>query len=75
MSFRDYLCYVRVEESKRLLQSTNYCMAEIATAVGFPDQSYYCKAFKRLVGIPPENSEDERYIPAGSACRCFSIYA
>ena len=53
MSFRDYLCYVRVEESKRLLQSTNYSMAEIATAVGFPDQSYYCKAFKRLVGVSP----------------------
>ena len=53
MSFRDYLCYIRVEESKRLLQSTNYSIAEIATAVGFPDQSYYCKAFKRLVGISP----------------------
>lgn len=53
MSFRDYLCYVRVEESKRLLQSTNFSMAEIATAVGFPDQSYYCKTFKRLVGISP----------------------
>ena len=53
MHFRDYLCYVRVEESKRLLQSTGYSMAEIATAVGFPDQSYYCKAFKRIVGISP----------------------
>lgn len=53
MGFRDYLCHVRVEESKRLLQSTDYSLAQIAAATGFPDQSYFSKAFKRLVGISP----------------------
>ena len=27
--------------------------AKIALAMGFADQSYYCKSFKRIVGIPP----------------------
>lgn len=51
--FRDYLSYVRVEESKRLLQSTDYPLAQIATSVGFSDQSSFCKVFKREVGISP----------------------
>ena len=53
MNFREYLCRVRVEESKRLLLSTEFALADIAVSVGFPDQSYYCKVFKRIVGVPP----------------------
>lgn len=53
MHFRDYLCHVRVEECKRLLQSTDYSLAEIATATGFPDQSYFSKVFKKVVGVSP----------------------
>ena len=53
MNFREYLCRVRVEESKRLLLSTDFALADIAISVGFPDQSYYCKMFKRIVGISP----------------------
>lgn len=53
MRFRDYLCKIRVEESKVLLLSKQYSLSDIAVAMGFPDQSYYCKAFKRLVGVTP----------------------
>ena len=53
MNFREYLAQVRVEESKRLLLSTEFSLADIAVSVGFPDQSYYCKIFKRIVGISP----------------------
>lgn len=53
ISFREQLCRIRVEESKLLLLSTDYPLAEIAVSVGFPDQSYYCKVFKRIVGLTP----------------------
>ncbi|MBQ6798952.1 MAG: PocR ligand-binding domain-containing protein [Oscillospiraceae bacterium] len=53
VSFREHLCRIRVEESKRLLLSTDYSLADIAVAMGFPDQSYYCKVFKKLVGLTP----------------------
>ena len=53
VNFREHLCSVRVEESKRLLLSTEFSLADIAVSVGFPDQSYYCKMFKRIVGISP----------------------
>lgn len=53
MSFREYLCSVRIEASKQLLLSTEYSLADIAVAVGFPDQSYYCKTFKKITGLTP----------------------
>ena len=53
VSFREQLARIRVEKSKQLLLSTDYCLADIAVAVGFPDQSYYCKVFKRIVGLTP----------------------
>ena len=51
--FREYLNRVRVEESKRLLLSTDYSLTDIAIAMGFPDQSYYCKIFKSIIGTTP----------------------
>lgn len=53
VSFREQLCRIRVEESKRLLLKKEYSLADIAVSMGFPDQSYYCKAFKRIVGVTP----------------------
>lgn len=53
VSFREQLCRIRVEESKRLLLNKQYTLADIAVSMGFPDQSYYCKVFKRIVGITP----------------------
>jgi len=53
VSFRDHLCRIRVEESKRLLLSSDYSLTDIAVAMGFTDQSYYSKVFKRIVGLPP----------------------
>ena len=53
ISFREQLCRIRVEESKQLLLSKQYSLADIAVSVGFPDQSYYCKVFKRIVGVTP----------------------
>lgn len=53
VSFREYLSQVRVEESKRLLLHTEYSLADIAAAMGFPDQSNFSKVFKRITGISP----------------------
>ncbi len=53
ISFREQLCRIRIEESKRLLLSTDYSLTDIAVAMGFNDQSYYCKVFKRITGLTP----------------------
>ena len=51
--FREHLNRIRVEESRRLLTSTDYSLTDIAVAVGFADQSYFCKIFRQVVGITP----------------------
>lgn len=52
-SFREHLCRGRIEESKRLLLSTDISLNQIGLAVGFSDQSYYSKVFKRITGLTP----------------------
>lgn len=53
-SFKEYLNMVRVEESKRLLSNTDYSIIDIAVAVGFEDQSYFSKVFKKYTGVTPK---------------------
>ncbi len=53
-AFRDYLNMVRIEESKRLLANTDYSIIDIAIAVGFEDQSYFSKVFKKYTGLTPK---------------------
>lgn len=53
MSFKDYLNAVRIEKSKKLLQDTDYPILDIALAVGFEDQSYFTKVFKKYTQTTP----------------------
>ena len=52
-TFHAYLLRVRVEEGKQLLLSTRDPLTDIAVALGFADQSYFCRVFKKLVGMTP----------------------
>ena len=52
-SFNSYLMRVRVEQSKHLILSTSDPLTDIAVATGFTDQSYFCRVFKKLVGLSP----------------------
>lgn len=53
-SFKEYLNMVRIEESKQLLCNTDYSIIDIAVAVGFEDQSYFSKVFKKYTGLTPK---------------------
>lgn len=55
MGFSDYLNKVRIEESKHLLNNGNYSILDVAIMVGFEDQSYFSKVFKKIVGITPKD--------------------
>jgi AraC-like DNA-binding protein len=53
MTLVAYLNHVRLSNGSRLLRETSLSVAEIATAVGFGDQSYFDKRFKRAFGRTP----------------------
>jgi two-component system response regulator YesN len=47
----EYLTKVRIEEAKRLLESTPWNTTRISFEVGCSDQSYFCKVFKKSEGM------------------------
>ncbi len=53
ISFTSYVNRLRVEEAQRLLLNTRLSLVEIAGAVGFEDQSYFTKVFKRIASLSP----------------------
>ncbi|MDR2487207.1 MAG: helix-turn-helix domain-containing protein [Clostridiales Family XIII bacterium] len=52
-TFKEYLNKVRIEQSKALMQNAAINLADIAGMVGFSDQSYFTRVFKRQEGKPP----------------------
>lgn len=54
ITFKEALNQLRIEKSKALLFSGSTGISEICTMVGFNDQSYYCKMFKRVTGVTPD---------------------
>ena len=58
MSVSEYINQVRVQKAKELLHSGEYRIGQIAEKVGFSDQQYFSRVFKKIVGCMPSE-----YIP------------
>lgn len=52
-SFKGYLNQIRIEKSKFLLRDRNIQLIDIAGMVGYEDQSYFTKVFKKILGTSP----------------------
>lgn len=48
-----YILQCRIEKAKYLLDKSNLSIADIATRIGFCDQSHLTRYFKRIVGVTP----------------------
>lgn len=58
MSFTEFVSEMRVQKSCLLLRSDNLSISEIASLVGFSDQSYFNKVFKKKIGVTPKQYRD-----------------
>lgn len=58
----DYLTEYRINEACNLLRTSNLSIAEVAISVGFFDQFYFSRVFKKAMGLPPSKyiAEQER---------------
>ena len=55
VNFADYLEIVRINKAKEFLLDTSMQIAEIALKVGYSNQSYFTKVFKRNTGMSPNS--------------------
>ena len=53
MSIREYLTVLRLNDAKKLLESSNLTVTEIAFAVGFGSSNYFTNVFKKEFGMAP----------------------
>jgi YesN/AraC family two-component response regulator len=51
--FTNYLNTVRVEKSKELLKTSIFKVNEIAEKVGYVNQIYFTRIFKKATGLTP----------------------
>lgn len=58
--FSEYLNKIRVDKAKEMLVSTNESISEISDQVGYSDQSYFTKVFKKMTGISPSQYRKEQ---------------
>lgn len=50
---KDYLIGKRIAHAKRLLRETDASVMEISVSVGYVDQLYFSRIFKKREGISP----------------------
>ncbi len=52
-TFGEYLTRTRINAAKKLLQDSHLSLAQISLDVGYPDQSYFTKVFKKIEKVTP----------------------
>lgn len=50
----NYLISRRIQESRRLLESTNHSLSQIAHMLGFSSPSYFSQVFRKQAGVSPQ---------------------
>lgn len=53
MTAQTYLQQVRISQAKLFLEQTSYSIKEITAFVGFQDECYFSRVFKKLEGMSP----------------------
>lgn len=59
-NFNSYLNNIRIEMSKKLLLDDSIVLVDISNLVGYEDQSYFSKVFKKLTGVSPGKYREAR---------------
>lgn len=58
-----YIQQLRVQRAKYLLDHSGKSIQEIAREVGYPDQFYFSRLFKKFAGMAPQHYRDGKHNP------------
>ena len=53
MTYHEYLTNYRINIAKKLLESGEYNVSEVCAMVGYPNDNYFYKLFKKYTGKSP----------------------
>jgi len=55
MSAMNYLTNIRIKHAKRYMTESDELLRDIALKVGYSDEFYFSRIFKKVVGVPPSD--------------------
>ncbi|EKQ56420.1 MULTISPECIES: response regulator [unclassified Clostridium] len=53
LSFIDYLTNTRIKKAMYIMEDSTIKIYDVAELVGYSNQHYFCRAFKKVVGVSP----------------------
>lgn len=59
-NFVDYLLEIRIQKARFLLETTRLKNGEIAAQIGFEDERYFGKVFKKKCGVTPKQYRESK---------------
>lgn len=59
INFSDFICTVRIDKAKLLMQNPLIKLSQISEMVGFHDVKYFSKVFKKQVGVSPKDYRNQ----------------
>jgi len=59
VTFQEMLQQLRIQEATRLLENPDLQILDVALTVGYRDHSYFCRVFKKYLGITPKTYQEQ----------------
>ena len=63
VTFEHYLLDYRIAMARDMLSEPELAISQVAYASGFNDPSYFCRVFRRLVGMTPKAYQQQAQLP------------
>lgn len=61
INYNDYINQVRIQKACEFLLTGQFSLSEVAQMVGFSDQNYFSKVFKRIMGESPKRYQMKKH--------------
>ena len=66
MKLQEYITEVRLKKAKNLLSNIDLKIKEVAYETGFKDPNYFCRTFKRKMGLNPTSWRLKKLLKSGN---------
>lgn len=60
VTFQEMLQQLRIQEAAQLLDNPDLQILDIALTVGYRDHSYFCRVFKKYMGVTPKAYQEQQ---------------